>query len=105
MSQNEFNSRKKLFQAQGAGTLSPIFYDALHALEVILSVHANGVKGRLRHEDINAVLQEAQLLQALAPFEIRFRQQTESIERRFAVCVEAEMFHAANLRGLVAIKG
>ena len=61
----------------------------LHSAQILLGIHSDRIVGSFGNVDRNSVLQEAQLLEALAVFQRRLRQRAETIERRLAIGVKA----------------
>jgi hypothetical protein len=50
-------------------------------LEIFFRVHANGVERHKRHVDGDAVIEEAQLLEAFRALERRFGQRGKALQR------------------------
>src|SRR5688500_15899459 len=62
--------------------------------EILLGVDADRRLGRLHHRDGHAVLEEAELLEALRPLERGGRQAVEEVQGRAPVGVEAHVLVA-----------
>ncbi len=66
--------------------------ELLHEAEVGFGVDANGVVVGGLHVDVEAILEEPKLFEALGAFELAWRQGGKAIERRLAIGVEADVF-------------
>jgi hypothetical protein len=73
--------------------------------EVFFGVDADGVAGRRGDVDVDAVVEEAALFEALNLFDPGGRQGCEFFERGFAVGVDAEVLAIAGEAGVVAVVG
>src|SRR5664280_1642325 len=82
----------------------PFAQKPLHSLQIFFRVHAHRVERRLSYVDCNAMIEEAELFQALAALQFRLRPRAEGIEGGFAISIEADVLVAAHLPAAIAIK-
>src|SRR5512134_2505490 len=76
----------------------------LHRAEVVLGVHAHGGLVGLGHPDGDAVLEEAELLQALRALERGAWQRVVGVEHGTAIRVETHVLPVGHAPGAVAIE-
>ena len=93
-----FSQDDKIYLAAGGE-------DRFCCAEVFFGVDADGVRRGWGYVDIDAVVEEAELLEAFDLFEPGGREGGEFFEGGFAVGVDAEVFAIACEAGVIAIEG
>src|SRR5690348_14488180 len=76
-----------------------------HSLQVLLRIHAHGVERRLRHMNLDPMIQEPQLLQTLGPLQFRFGPGAELLQSLPPVRIKTKMLEPLHRSGVVAIEG
>src|ERR1039458_187341 len=82
----------------------PFAQNPFHSPQIFFRIHAYRVERGFSHMDRDAMIEEAQLFQALAALQIRLGPCAERVEGGFAISVEAEMLVAARLSAAFAIE-
>ena len=79
--------------------------DRFCGAEILFCIDADGVAGRRGDVDVDAVVEQAELLKPLDLLDPGGRRGREFLQRRFAIGVDAEMLAIAGKSGVVAIEG
>ena len=79
--------------------------DSFCGAEVFFCIDADGVAGGRGDVDVDAVVEQAELLEAFDLLDPGGRRGREFLQRGFAIGVDAEMLAIAGKAGIVAIEG